>query len=162
MQLSTLIGASFLAMASAQNTSYPPINLGYFSYPHGNQFIAWSPFTPTRTQEIEEVCDTYGAIKGTATWTSIRSYNTYVFDPICRNPFNITSDETGETYYNLEVACVDDNIELQGRPEVTAIVDVATNKTVQTCVPAVVEGENYSSCSTYRGQGVQFSFACSS
>ncbi|KAL0944728.1 uncharacterized protein CTRU02_202615 [Colletotrichum truncatum] len=163
MQLSTLFGASLLAIASAQETetSYPPINLGYFSFPHGNTFVAWSPFTPTKTQDVELVCDTSGAIKGTATWTGIRTYSTYVFKPICRNPFNITSDETGETYRNLELACEDDNVPLYARPVVTAVVDRATNKTIQTCVPAVVEGDNYATCTTFRGQGVSYEFACS-
>ncbi|KAF4871690.1 hypothetical protein CGCSCA1_v009048 [Colletotrichum siamense] len=162
MQLTTLVGASFVALASALNTSYPPINLGYFSYPHGNLFVAWSPFTPTKTSDVQEVCDTSGAIQGTATWTSIRAYNTYVFDPICRNPFNVTDDATNTTYYNLELACEDDDIPLYAEPEVTAVVDVATNRTIQTCVPAVVEGENYASCSKAPYQGVRFSFACSS
>ncbi|KAF4835241.1 hypothetical protein CGCTS75_v002746 [Colletotrichum tropicale] len=162
MQLTTLVGASAVALTSALNTSYPPINLGYFAYPHGNLFIAWSSFTPTKTSEVQEVCDTHGAIHGTATWTSIRAYNTYVIDPICRNPFNITDDATNTTYYNLELACEDDDIALSLEPEVTAVVDVATNRTVQTCVPSVVEGENSATCSTGTFQAVRFSFACSS
>ncbi|KAK1676807.1 hypothetical protein BDP55DRAFT_660812 [Colletotrichum godetiae] len=158
MQLSTLLGASFVAAASA---ALPPINLGYLSYPHGNLFVAWSPFTPTTTQEITDVCDTRGAVKGTATWTTIRAYNTYVFKPICRNPFNVTDAVTNTTYYNLELACVDDNIPLYANPEVTAVVDTKTNKTVETCVPVSLNGQStYGACSDHFS-GVSYSFACS-
>ncbi|KZL87039.1 hypothetical protein CI238_02210 [Colletotrichum incanum] len=163
MQLSTLTGASFLAVASAQNVSYPPINLGTLRFPHGNVFVAWSPFTPTKTQELIDVCDSRGAIKGTATWTAVRTYNTYVYDPICRNPFNITDDATNTTYYNLELACVDDNIPLTEIPQVTAVVDRATNKTIETCVPArgnddLQLGPN---CLKTPSESLYWDFACS-
>ncbi|TDZ38292.1 hypothetical protein CTRI78_v010881 [Colletotrichum trifolii] len=162
MHFSSLIKASLLALAAAQNVSYSPLSLGYFSYPHGNAFIAWSPFVPTKTSDIQDICDTAGAIKGTATWTAVRFYNTYAVDPICRKPFNYTSDETGERFYNVELACVDDDIEWTRRPEVTAVVEVATNKTIQTCVPVVFpEGElTYSGCSPFSAQGVSYNFAC--
>lgn len=160
MHFSTLIAASFLAVASAQDTSYPPINLGTFGYPHGNQFVAWSPFTPTTTQDVGEVCDTRGAITGTATWTAVRVANTYVFDPICRNPFNITDDVTNTTYYNLELACVDDNIDIGLEPQVTAVVDTATNKTIETCAP-VPSADSYSQCTIDRSAGLSWKFACS-
>lgn len=163
MHFTNLIAASFLAVASAQDISYPTINLGVFGYPHGNQFVAWSPFTPTTTQEVSEVCDSRGAIKGTATWTAIRVYNTYVYDPICRNPFNITDDATNTTYYDLELACVDDNISLYEIPQVTAVVDRATNKTVEACAPVQTSEPNqwYGPCSSCCGAGVTWSFACS-
>ncbi|KAF6810128.1 hypothetical protein CSOJ01_06540 [Colletotrichum sojae] len=164
MQLSTLIGASFVAVASALNSSYPPINLGYYSFPHGNIFVAWSPFTPTKTSELLEVCDTSGAVKGTGTWTGIRTQSTYTLDPICRKPFNYTDASTGQKYYNVEAACEDDNIDIGLRPVVTAIVDVASNTTVQTCVPVVASGEleeTWVSCSACCSTGLQWSFACS-
>ncbi|KAL0932613.1 uncharacterized protein CTRU02_211576 [Colletotrichum truncatum] len=161
MQLSTLIGASFLAVASAQNTSYAPINLGYYYFPRGNFFVAWSPFTPTKTQEVVDTCLARGAVQGTATWSTIRErHSGYVLGPICRNPFNVTNDETGETYYNLELACTDDNIPIEQNPTVTAVVDVASNKVVQTCVPAVVEGGETATCNTWTG--LEYAFACSS
>ncbi|GKT51119.1 uncharacterized protein ColSpa_11300 [Colletotrichum spaethianum] len=163
MQFSTIISAAFLAIASAENTTYPPINLGRFYYPHGNQFVAWSPFTPTTTQEVAELCDSRGAIKGTATWTAVRVWNTYVFDPICRNPFNLTDDATNTTYYNLELACVDDNIPITAEPEVTAVVDRNTNKTIESCVPVPTDTGIGGGVSCTRGAdgGLNFQFACS-
>ncbi|OLN83284.1 hypothetical protein CCHL11_03025 [Colletotrichum chlorophyti] len=53
-------------------------------------------------------------------------YETYVFDPICHNPFNIPDDATNTTYRDLELACVDDNIPLYGQPDATAVVDRLT------------------------------------
>lgn len=163
MHFSNLIVASFLAVVSAEDTSYPTINLGTFGYPHGNQFVAWSPFTPTTTQDVTELCDTYGAIQGTATWTAIRVANTYVLDPICRKPFNITSDATNTTYYDLELACVDDNIAIGLMPQVTAVVERATNKTVEACapVPSVNPYDWYGQCTAGGGAGVIWQFACS-
>lgn len=165
MQLSTLIGASLVAVASALNSSYPPINLGYYSYPRANTFVAWSPFTPTKTSELVETCDTRGAVKGTGTWSSIRTYSSQIVrDPICRNPFNLTDASTGKVYENLEVACEDDNISIYLRPVVTAIVDVATNQTIQTCVPVVAGGElenTYASCSSCCSVGLSWDFTCS-
>ncbi|KAJ0159737.1 hypothetical protein CTA2_9191 [Colletotrichum tanaceti] len=158
MQLSAILGASLVAVAHA---ILPPINLGAIGYPHGSRFVAWSPFTPTTTQELVEVCDKRGAIKGTATWTEIRVYETYVFDPICRNPFNITDDATNATYRNLELACVDDNISLYARPEVTAVVDRTTNKTVETCVPVSKDGEEFRSVCSGNIVSMSFGWACS-
>ncbi|GKT59296.1 hypothetical protein ColTof4_12413 [Colletotrichum tofieldiae] len=159
MQLSVLLSASFAAVALA---SPPPINLGYFSYPHTNEFVAWSPFTPTTTQELAEVCDAQGGFKGSATWTSIRTASTYVYEPICRNPFNVTDVVTNTTYYDLELACVDDNIDLAARPEVTAVVDRATNKEIETCVPVLKEDGTswYETCGDFRS-GLNYAFACS-
>nr|XP_036580408.1 uncharacterized protein CTRU02_09638 [Colletotrichum truncatum]KAF6788320.1 hypothetical protein CTRU02_09638 [Colletotrichum truncatum] len=161
MKLAIISSASLMAVSSAQEASYPPINLGYYFFPRGNMFVAWSPFTPTKTQDIVDVCQVSGATKGTATWTSIRAeHSGHVYEPICRNPFNITNDETGETYYNLELACTDDNIPLQETPTVTAVVDVASNKVIQTCVPAVVDGAKKATCNPY--VVLDYSFSCSS
>lgn len=145
--------------SSHNDTALPPLNLGYFGYTHGNQFVAWT--LPTPTTPLLETCDTRGAginESATATWTSIRAYNTYVYKPICRNPFNITDPASGVEYYNLELACVDDNIALYANPEVTAVVDAGTNKTVETC-EAVPSG-NYVSC-TGASEVLTWSFACS-
>lgn len=171
MRFSSLLGASLMALsASAQNstnssTPLPPINLGYLSYPHGNQFMAWT--LPTPTTPLKETCDTRGAgVNGTATWTSIRAYDTYVTKPICRNPFNVSYEDftTGRvtTFFNLELACEDDDIALQANPVVTAVVDVATNKTVESCSTAPVPSPTggYVSC-TSAGEGLTWSFACS-
>ncbi|KAK2052692.1 hypothetical protein LY76DRAFT_322872 [Colletotrichum caudatum] len=162
MHFSLLFNAAFVAVASAKTTAYPPINLGRFYYPHGNQFVAWAPFTPTTTQEVAEVCDARGAIRGTATWTAVRVWNTYVFDPICRNPFNITDDATNTTYYNLELACVDDNIPITAEPEVTAVVDRNTNKTIEICAPVPTDSAvgGGVSCSNPANGGLQFQYAC--
>ncbi|WYZ40796.1 hypothetical protein EsH8_IV_001137 [Colletotrichum jinshuiense] len=158
MHLSVLLSASFVAVTSA---SLPPINLGYFSYPHTNEFVAWSPFIPTATQELAEVCDSQGGFTGTATWSSIRTASTYVYEPICRNPFNITDVVTNITYYDLELACLDDNIDLAARPEVTAVVDRATNEVIETCVPVLKDGSSwYESCGDHRS-GLSYDFACS-
>ncbi|TKW49115.1 hypothetical protein CTA1_2604, partial [Colletotrichum tanaceti] len=114
MHFSTLLAATFAAVASAKDTAYPPIiNLGRFGYPHGHQIIAWSPFTPTTTQDVVKLCDTRGAVKGTATWTAVRTVNTYVLGPLCRKPFNLTDDDTGVTYTDLELACVDDDVDIR-------------------------------------------------
>ncbi|GKT48274.1 uncharacterized protein ColSpa_08455 [Colletotrichum spaethianum] len=159
MQLSTTLGAYFVAVASA---TLPPINLGYFDYPHGNQFVAWTPFTPTTTQDLTEVVDTLGAVNGTATWTAVRTVNTYVTDPICRNPFNITDDATNSTYLNLELACVDDNIPIWAQPEVTAVVDRTTNKAIETCVPVTKDGGEWFAQSTNLiGSSLVYAYACS-
>ncbi|GKT53001.1 hypothetical protein ColTof4_13027 [Colletotrichum tofieldiae] len=158
MQLFTIVGASFMAVAFA---ALPPISLGSIGYPHGSRFVAWSPFTPTTTQELVEVCDTRGAIKGTATWTEIRVYETYVFDPICRNPFNITDDATNTTYRNLELACVDDNIPLYAMPEVTAVVDRTTNKTVETCVPVLKDDKEFRSLCSDNIVAISLGWVCS-
>ncbi|KAK1999413.1 hypothetical protein LX36DRAFT_574394 [Colletotrichum falcatum] len=153
--------SAFVAAVAAENTTFPPINLGRFSYPHGNQLVAFT-YTPTTTQEVVEVCDTNGAIRGTATWTAVRVWNTYVFDPICRHPFNITDDATNTTYYNLELACVDDNIPITAEPEVTAVVDRNANKTIETCVPVPTYNGlgDAVSCSKYAGAGLQYQYAC--
>ncbi|KZL82757.1 hypothetical protein CI238_10092 [Colletotrichum incanum] len=159
MQFSLTFTASFVAAASA---ALPPINLGYFDYPHGNQFVAWTPFTPTTTQELAEVANSLGAIKGTATWTAIRTDNIYTTDPICRNPFNITDDATNSTYLNLELACVNDDVPLWAKPEVTAVVDRTTNTTVETCVPVTQDGGAWFAESTkYIGSSLEYAFACS-
>ncbi|GKT64753.1 hypothetical protein ColTof4_07150 [Colletotrichum tofieldiae] len=159
MQLLIILSTSFVAVSSV---ALPPINLGYFDYPHGNQFVAWTPFTPATTQELTEVADLLGAIKGTATWTAIRTVNTYITDPICRNPFNITDDATNSTYLNLELACVDDNIPLWAQPEVTAVVDRTTNKTVETCIRVTKDGGEWFAESTrYQGSSLVYAFACS-
>lgn len=163
MHFPTLIAASFLAIASAQDTiTYPKINLGRFGYPHGNQFVAWSPFTPTTTQDVVDLCDSNGAIQGTATWTAIRVANTYVLDPICRKPFNITDDATNTTYYDLELACVDDNIDIHKWPQVTAVVERKTNRTVEACapVPSTDPLEWYGECKSCCGAGLTWQFAC--
>lgn len=163
MHFPTLIAASILAVVSAQDIDYPTINLGTFGYPHGNQFVAWSPFTPTTTQDVVELCDSAGAIQGTATWTAIRVANTYVLDPICRKPFNITDDATNTTYYDLELACVDDNIDIHAFPQVTAVVERKTNKTVEACapVPTVEPYDWYGACQSCCGAGLTWQFACS-
>ncbi|WYZ35947.1 hypothetical protein EsH8_X_000594 [Colletotrichum jinshuiense] len=158
MHFSTLVSAFFVAAASAQNT-YPPINLGTYGFPHGNIFVAWSPFTPTTTQEVVDVCDAKGAIQGTATWSAIRTASTYVLKPICRNPFNITDDATNTTYFNLELACVDDNIDIGLQPQVTAVVDTATNKTIETCVPAPIA--TTTGCHGTTFESFSWQFACS-
>jgi hypothetical protein len=165
MHFPTLIAAAALAVssASAEDTRYPTINLGTFGYPHGNQFVAWSPFTPTTTQDVTEVADTYGAIQGTATWTAIRVSNTFTTKPICRNPFNITSDATNITYYDLELACVDDNVDINVRvPQITAVVDRKTSKTVEACKPVFTKDPSewwgQSSCNC--GAGVAWQFTC--
>lgn len=164
MHFPTLIAAALMAVSSsAQDTAYPPINLGTYGYPHGNQFVAWSPFTPTTTQDVTELADTHGAIQGTATWTAVRVYNTYVFDPICRNPFNITDDATNTTYYDLELACVDDNIDIHETvPQVTAVVDRKTSKTVEACRPVYTADpwEWYGQSSCNCGAGLAWQFAC--
>ncbi|GKT47249.1 uncharacterized protein ColSpa_07430 [Colletotrichum spaethianum] len=141
MQLSILIGTSSVVTALA---SLPPINLGYFSYPH-----------------TTKVCDAQGGFKGSATWSSIRTDSTYVCEPICRNPFNVTDVVTNTTYYDLELACVDDNIDLAARPEVTAMFDRVTNKEIETCVPVLKDGASwYETCGDSRS-GLEYSFACS-
>ncbi|OLN81959.1 hypothetical protein CCHL11_08635 [Colletotrichum chlorophyti] len=161
MQLSTLIAASFLAVASAA-TTYPPINLGRFGYPHGHHFVAWSPFTPTTTQELDDVCMKRGAIQGTATWTAVRVVNTYVLGPLCRKAFDITDDVTNITYTNLELACEDDNIAWGIEPVVTAIVDRSTNKTIETCLPVPTDSPaSLSGCRPLGPEGLSFKFACS-
>ncbi|TQN66662.1 hypothetical protein CSHISOI_08791 [Colletotrichum shisoi] len=163
MHFSTLIAAAFVAVASAKDVVYPPIiNLGRFGYPHGNQFIAWSPFTPTTTQDVVKLCDTRGSVKGTATWTAVRTVNTYVLDPICRKPFNLTDDDTGTTYRNLELACVDDDIPISAEPEVTAVVDRNTNKTVHTCTRVWADSEAGTSqgCTRSANGGVMYLYAC--
>lgn len=149
-------------LTTAQDTTaLPPLNLGYWGYTHGNQFVAWVP--PTPTVPLLTTCDTRGASNAsapTATWTSIRAYNTYVFKPICRNPFNITDPATGAVFAQLELACVDDNVPLAAQPEVTAVVDVATNRTVETCVAVpFVRGSGYTSC-TGASEVLTWSFAC--
>ncbi|KAK0377364.1 hypothetical protein CPAR01_06540 [Colletotrichum paranaense] len=164
MKCSTIIAASSLALVSAGNCSLPQINLGHFSFPHTNMFVAWSPYTPTTIQELDDVCVKAGAIKGTATWTAVRTASTYTSGPICGNPFNITSDETGVTYRNLELACSDDNSEGLAT-QVTAIVDATSQTTVQTCTPVLVDGQPFrlgDGCSNYRGSSLSFDFACSS
>ncbi|KAH8763270.1 hypothetical protein F5883DRAFT_114597 [Diaporthe sp. PMI_573] len=164
MHFATLITAAFLAVSSAQDITYPTINLGTFGYPHGNQFVGWSPFTPTTTQDVSELCDTFGAIQGTATWTAIRVANTYVLDPICRKPFNITDDATNTTYYDLELACVDDNIDIHEFPQVTAVVERKTSKTVEACAPVFTESpyEYWNGpCTHGGGAGLTWQFACS-
>ncbi|KAK2003317.1 hypothetical protein LX36DRAFT_707212 [Colletotrichum falcatum] len=135
MQLSILLGASSAVLAAA--ASFPPINLGYYAMPQRvNQIVAWSPSTPTTTQELAGVCNEQGPFYGTPTWTAIRTVSTYAYAPVCRNPFSITDVETNTTYHDLELACVDDDIDWNAWPEVTAVVDRATNEAVETCVPA--------------------------
>lgn len=164
MHFPTLLAVSSLALASAQeDTTYPTINLGTFAYPHGNQFVAWSPFTPTTTQDMSDLCDTNGAMQGTATWTAVRVVNTYVLDPICRRPFNITDDATNTTYYDLELACVDDDVDIYERvPQVTAVVERRTNRTVEACKPVYTESpyEWSGACTSCCGAGLSWHFTC--
>ncbi|KAK1981212.1 hypothetical protein LZ30DRAFT_593175 [Colletotrichum cereale] len=160
MRLSILLGASCAAIASA---SLPPINLGYFAYQRDNEIVAWSPFTPTTTQELLDVCNERGPAFGTPTWSVIRAASTYAYEPICRNPFNVTDTETNTTYYDLELACVDDDIDYNLSPEVTAVVDRATNRAVETCVPVSLEDGSswYTSCGGFRSM-LRYEYACTS
>lgn len=161
MQLSTVLSASLVAVASA---TYPPINLGTYTTKWELSFIAWSPFTPTTTEEVTKVCDSHGALNGTATWTSVAAYdyyyNTNPVKPVCRNPFNITDDATGTTYYNLELACEDDSVSLTAGPVVTAVVDGNTNKEIQKCVQVPKSGAQYGACTEAYGGAVSYQFAC--
>ncbi|POS70654.1 hypothetical protein DHEL01_v210949 [Diaporthe helianthi] len=163
MHFPALIAASFLAVVSAENITYPDINLGIFGYPHGNHYVAWSPFTPTTTQDMSDLCTNKGSMRGTATWTTIRVVNTYALDPICRKPFNITDDSTNTTYYDLELACVDDNIDYYSFPQVTAVVERKTNRTVEACapVPTMADGHGWTGdCQFCCGAGLSWQYAC--
>lgn len=80
--------------------------------------------------------------------------------PICRNPFNLTDPATGVEYHGLELACVDDNVPLSAQPEVTAVVEIRTNKTVERCTPVPFVAGNYVSC-TGASEVLTWSFACS-
>ncbi|TDZ30045.1 hypothetical protein C8035_v003522 [Colletotrichum spinosum] len=162
MKLILLLSAGSWALVSARNIS--SINLGHYRFPHNDVFIAWSPFTPSTTEELDELCVKSGAIKGTATWSAVRTSSTDTTGPICGSPFNVTSDETGVTYRDLELACSDDNSEGLAS-QVTAVVDAASKQTVQTCVPVLKDGEEFylhEGCSNYHGSSVSFNFACSS
>ncbi|EFQ33717.1 uncharacterized protein GLRG_08861 [Colletotrichum graminicola M1.001] len=162
MQLSVLLGtASFAAVTSA---SLPPINLGHVLVMRENLSVAWSPFTPTTTQDLYDFCD---PSTGTRTWNAIRAVSSgYATGPVCRNPFNVTDVNTGITYYELELACVDDDIPWTATPEVTAVVDRATNKAVETCVPALFEDGSSTEtlCNTGGGYSLLlgYDFACTS
>ncbi|KAK2052108.1 hypothetical protein LY76DRAFT_598861 [Colletotrichum caudatum] len=163
MQLSVHLGiASFTAIASA---SLPPINLGHAILLRTNLFVAWSPFTPTTTQDLYDFC---GPATSTRTWNAIRAVSTgYATGPVCRNPFNITDVDTGITYHDLELACVDDNLPWAYTPQVTAVVDRATNKAVETCVPASFADGSFLETFCDRGEGglsilLGYDFACKS
>ncbi|KAK2033231.1 hypothetical protein LX32DRAFT_635403 [Colletotrichum zoysiae] len=158
MQLPILLGASFVAVAAA---SLPPINLGYFAYDRTNEIVAWSPFTPTTTQELLDVCNEQGPAFGTKTWTTIRAVSTIVNKPLCRNPFNVTDVETNTTYYDLELACADEDEDLLNAYQVTAVVDRATNKPVETCVQKPLEGGGCTFCGGFRSM-LCFDYVCTS
>ncbi|KAK2038291.1 hypothetical protein LZ31DRAFT_609057 [Colletotrichum somersetense] len=159
MQLPILLGASFVAVATA---SLPPINLGRYAYPRTNEMVAWSPFTPTTTQDLLDVCNERGPASGSKTWTTIQAISTIINKPLCRRPFNVTDIETNTTYYDLELACADEHIDLLTAWQVTAVVDRATNKPVQTCVPKSSEdGIACTECAGFRSQ-LCYMYACTS
>ncbi|KAK2055032.1 hypothetical protein LY76DRAFT_596399 [Colletotrichum caudatum] len=158
MQLPILLGASFVAVAAA---SLPPINLGNFAYDRTSEVVAWSPFTPTTTQELLDVCNEQGPAFGTKTWTVVQAISTIITKPLCRNPFNITDVETNTTYYDLELACADEDINLLLAYQVTAVVDRATNRPVETCVPKPLEDGRCTMCGGFRSQ-LCLNYVCTS
>jgi len=138
--------------------------LGYYALPQRvNQIVAWSPFTPTTTQELLDVCNEQGPAFGTPTWTVIRAASTFAYEPICRNPFSITDTDTNTTYNDLELACVDDDIDYNVSPQVTAVVDRATNKAVQTCVSLQSDGRGlFTNCGGGFSSALYYDYACTS
>lgn len=128
-------------LTSAQDTSAPypiPIALGYYAYPHGHQFIAWTPTTTTTT----EAC---------ASRTVIQVDNSgYPSNPICDYPFDLNSDFT-----NLTLKCTDPTVEEY--PEVTAVVN---SEGVQTQVCEELQLTVYPTECDNAGSAVWQKFAC--